>query len=327
MFYSIIIPVYNRPEEIKELLESLTKQTYSNFEILIIEDGSERKSKKVVESFSKSLEIKYYYKKNSGQGFSRNYGFDRASGDYFVVFDSDCIIPEHYFETVNHFLTKNKNVDCWGGPDKAHPSFTYLQKAINFSMTSFLTTGGIRGLKKNLGGFHPRSFNMGISREVYEKTGGYKITRMGEDLEFTMRIIRSGFTTALIENAFVYHKRRTNLNQFFWQLHFFGRARINIRRFYPDEVKLVHLFPTFFLIGLVASLLFIIFEIDPFNLLILPYLLYATLLFVFALMKEKNIIVACLSIVTGFTQLIAYSLGFLTELKNDMLKNREKLPV
>lgn len=320
MFYSIIIPVYNRPDEIRELLESLTKQTYTNFEVLIIEDGSEKTSKNVVKEFSDRLDIHYYYKENSGQGFSRNYGFERANGDYFVVFDSDCIIPEHYFKTVDQFISKH-SVDCWGGPDHAHPSFTPLQKAINFSMTYFLTTGGIRGLKKNLGGFHPRSFNMGISREVFEETGGYKITRMGEDLEFSMRIIKSGFTSALIEDAYVFHKRRTNLRKFFWQLHFFGRARINIRRFYPEELKPVHLFPTLFFVGLILSIIFVIFNIDYLNRFYLLYILYAGLLFTGSLIKEKNIRIAILSVAAAFTQLTAYSIGFLSELWKDLTKN------
>lgn len=319
MFYSIIIPVYNRPDEIHELLESLTKQTYTNFEVLIVEDGSEKTSKDVIQEFSDRLIISYYYKENSGQGFSRNYGFERAKGDYFVVFDSDCLIPVHYFETVEKFLSDHK-VDCWGGPDRAHPSFTPLQKAINFSMTSFLTTGGIRGLKKNLGGFHPRSFNMGISRDVFEKTGGYKITRMGEDLEFSMRIIKNGFTSALIENAYVYHKRRTNLRQFFWQLHFFGRARINIRRFYPEEVKLVHLFPTLFLAGLILSILFVIFDVSGLNRFWLLYILYAGSLFLGSLVNEKNIWIAILSVVAAFTQLSAYSIGFLSEAVKELRK-------
>lgn len=319
MFYSIIIPVYNRPDEISELLESLTKQTYSNFEVLIVEDGSEKTSKDIVDKFTDRLDVKYYYKENSGQGFSKNYGFERANGDYFVVFDSDCIIPKHYFEIVNNFLSQNP-VDAWGGPDRAHPLFTPLQKAIDFSMTSIFTTGGIRGLKKNLGGFHPRSFNMGISREVYKKTGGYKITRMGEDLEFSIRIIKSGFKSVLIEDAYVYHKRRTNLQNFFWQLHFFGRARINIRRFYPEEVKLVHLFPTLFFVGLNLSILFLILDVPFLNKLYLLYLLYASLLFISALAREKNLKIAFLSVAAAFTQLSAYSIGFLSELWKDLKK-------
>ncbi len=317
MLYSVIIPVYNRPDEIYELLKSLTKQTFKRFEVLIIEDGSETRCETVVNQFKGQLDVHYYYKENSGQGFSRNFGFERAKGDYFVVFDSDCLIPPHYFETVTQFLSLNP-ADCWGGPDKAHPSFTPVQKAINFSMTSFLTTGGIRGKKKHLGPYHPRSFNMGISREVYEKTGGYKLTRMGEDLEFSIRIIKAGFKTVFIEDAFVYHKRRTNLKQFFWQLHFFGRARVNIKRFYPDELKPVHLFPAIFLFGLIASFVFLISNIPVLKFIIWLYLLYSLMLFFGSYIKEKSLHISLLSVFCAFIQLSAYAIGFISELKREM---------
>ncbi len=317
MLYSIIVPVYNRPDEIRELLESLTKQTVKRFEVLIIDDGSEKRCEQVVQNFSGKLDVRYYYKENSGQGFSRNFGFERAKGDYFVVFDSDCLIPPRYFETVSEFLKKNP-VDCWGGPDRAHHTFSPIQKAINFSMTSFLTTGGTRGKKRRVGVFHPRSFNMGISREVFEKTGGYRITRMGEDLEFSIRIIKHGFKTALIEDAFVYHKRRTNLKQFFWQLHFFGRARINIKRFHPDELKPVHLFPALFFLGLIASILFLLLQIPVLKYFFLIYLLYTATLFIVVLMKEKDIKIAFLGVLASFTQLIAYAIGFITEMMKEL---------
>jgi len=194
MDYSVIVPVYNRPDEIDELLHSLTKQTYKDFEVIIIEDGSDLRCDHIVEEYSDQLIIQYFYKTNSGQGFSRNFGFEKAKGDYFIVFDSDCLVPPHYFEAVNRALTFH-GYDVWGGPDRAHSSFTPIQKAISYSMTSFFTTGGIRGRKNHIGTFHPRSFNMGISREVYEKTGGYRITRMGEDIEFSLRIIENDFKT------------------------------------------------------------------------------------------------------------------------------------
>ena len=317
MLYSIIVPVYNRPDEIRELLESLTKQTVKRFEVLIIDDGSEKRCEQVVQNFSGKLDVRYYYKENSGQGFSRNFGFERAKGDYFVVFDSDCLIPPRYFETVSEFLKKNP-VDCWGGPDRAHHTFSPIQKAINFSMTSFLTTGGTRGKKRRVGVFHPRSFNMGISREVFEKTGGYRITHMGEDLEFSIRIIKHGFKTALIEDAFVYHKRRTDLKQFFWQLHFFGRARINIKRFHPDELKPVHLFPALFFLGLIASILFLLLQIPVLKYFFLIYLLYTATLFIVVLMKEKDIKIAFLGVLASFTQLIAYAIGFITEMMKEL---------
>jgi len=214
--YSIIIPVFNRPTEVDELLESLHHQTVQDFEVLIIEDGSDNDCKDVVKKHQDRLNIRYFYKENSGQGFSRNYGYERAHGEWMIVFDSDCIIPPHYLQSVEDYLAENA-VDAFGGPDRAHENFTPVQKAISYSMTSLFTTGGIRGGKKHIGVFHPRSFNMGIRKAVFEKTGGYILPKKGEDIEFSIRIIENGFTTALIEDAYVYHKRRTHFGQFFTQ--------------------------------------------------------------------------------------------------------------
>jgi len=320
MDYSVIVPVYNRPDEIDELLHSLTKQTYKDFEVIIIEDGSDLRCDHIVEEYSDQLIIQYFYKTNSGQGFSRNFGFEKAKGDYFIVFDSDCLVPPHYFEAVNRALTFH-GYDAWGGPDRAHSSFTPIQKAISYSMTSFFTTGGIRGRKNHIGTFHPRSFNMGISREVYEKTGGYRITRMGEDIEFSLRIIENDFKTGLIEGAYVYHKRRTDFKQFYRQLHFFGRARINIKRLYPEELKFVHLLPVFFVIGLPFFLILTVAAKGFLSKLILLYPAYATVLFVDAFRTEKNIKISLLGVIAGFIQLTAYGIGFLKELSKDYKKS------
>jgi len=311
MLYSVIIPVYNRPDEIRELLNSLSLQSYKHFEVLVIEDGSTIGCKNVVEEFKDLLDVHYYFKENSGQGFSRNFGFKRAKGNYFVVFDSDCLVPGRYFQTVTEHI-KESDFDFWGGPDKAHPDFTATQKAINFSMTSILTTGGIRGRKKHLGNYHPRSFNMGISRDAFEKSGGYRITRMGEDIELSIRLEKLGFTSAFLEDAYVYHKRRTSLSEFFKQLHFFGRARINIGRFYSDEVKPVHWFPLLFTTGLLLSVLFLLFDISRLPLLI--YFIYAISLFTAGLIREKKITVAFLGALAAFIQLSAYATGFLSEM-------------
>jgi glycosyltransferase involved in cell wall biosynthesis len=320
MDYSIIVPVFNRPDEIDELLRSLTLQTYKNFEVIIVEDGSHHRCEHIAEKYSDQLDLRYFYKENSGQGFSRNFGFQQARGDYYVVFDSDCIIPEHYLEEVTRYLHLH-DIDCWGGPDRAHPSFSPIQKAISFSMTSLFTTGGIRGRKNHIGNFHPRSFNMGISKEVYEKTGGYRITRMGEDIEFSLRIIEHGFTTALIENAYVYHKRRTDLKQFYRQLHFFGRARVNIKRFYPDELKVVHLLPVLFLIGIPLSAIFLLTGTPFLKWSIAIYPVYAIILFISAYRAEKSGYISMLAVAAGYTQLIAYGVGFLNELQNEFKKS------
>ncbi len=310
--YSIVIPVYNRPKEIEELLESLTLQDYTHFEVLIVEDGSTATCEDIAANYSDRLDLRYYFKKNSGQGFSRNYGFERARGDYFIVFDSDCLIPPHYLRAVDTALSYQW-LDAYGGPDRADSSFTTVQKAISYSMTSLFTTGGIRGRKNHVGTFHPRSFNMGISRAVYEKTKGYIITRMGEDIEFSIRIIEHGFSTGLIENAFVYHKRRTSLSQFYKQLHFFGRARINISRYYPKELKPVHTFPAFFTLALGTYLISGLLSPALFYLGSVAFGTYTLLLFFDALVQNRSLSVALMSIAAAFTQLTAYGIGFMSE--------------
>ncbi len=322
MFFSIIIPLYNRPQEIKELLETLVRQTYMAFEVLVIEDGSTLDAKNIIESFDDQLDVKYFVKPNEGQGFARNYGFERTKGDYFIIFDSDCLIPSDYLENVRNHLY-NTPLDAFGGPDDAHPSFTDLQKAISYSMTSVFTTGGIRGKSKNAGGqFHPRSFNMGISRKVWEKVGGFIITRLGEDIEYSIRIHQAGFKIGLIPNAKVYHKRRTSFKAFWKQLHFFGRARINITKFFPASLKLVHFFPAIFTLGLLFSLIANVFRwsIAPAcNFFIIIYFLSV---FFDAWNKNKSINVAFLSIFAALIQLTAYGMGFMQDYVRKIIFNK-----
>lgn len=320
MLFSIIIPLYNRPEEIKELLHSLLEQTYKNFEVIIVEDGSTRPAQDIVESFMSMLDVHYYVKPNEGQGFARNYGFARAKGDFFIVFDSDILVPQDYLSLVKKSIESNK-WDAFGGPDAAHESFTAIQKAISYSMTSPFTTGGIRGNKKHVGTFHPRSFNMGISRQVWHNTHGYKLSRRSEDIEFSIRMINSGYKVGLIPEAYVYHKRRTSFSQFFKQTHGFGKGRIDIAQLYPQELKAVHALPSLFTLG-VASL---------FSLNILDFLssgemsiihnlanlgnifilIYTVLLFVHSLISTKSLKVALNAVVASYIQLIAYGSGFI----------------
>ncbi|SMC96970.1 glycosyltransferase [Pedobacter nyackensis] len=312
MFFSIIIPLYNRPLEIDELLNTLTLQTYLQFEVLVIEDGSVNDAKAIVDKYANKLDVKYFFKPNEGQGFARNYGFERAKGDYFVIFDSDCLIPEDYLETVKDYLFEHK-LDAYGGPDAAHESFTPIQKAISYAMTSPFTTGGIRGNKKHMGQFHPRSFNMGVSREVWEKVGGFILTRLGEDIEYSIRIHENGFKIGLIPGAKVYHKRRTSFAQFYKQLHFFGRARINIYKFFPSELKLVHFFPAIFTCGVIFTLLMNIFYSPLAYLCNFMLLLYLMLIFFHSWQVNKSLKVAFLSIIAAFIQLTAYGLGFMQD--------------
>jgi len=312
MFFSIIIPLYNRPQEIKELLESLTRQTYREFEVLVIEDGSVKDAKNIVATFAGQLDIHYYFKPNEGQGFSRNFGFERARGDYFIIFDSDCLIPENYLEVVNYRL-QTDYIDAYGGPDDAHASFTDMQKAISYSMTSPFTTGGIRGNKKGIGQFHPRSFNMGVSRQVWETVGGFIITRLGEDIEYSIRIHTAGFKIGLIPEAKVYHKRRTSYAQFYKQLHFFGRARINIYKFFPSELKLVHFFPAVFTLGLIFTVIANLLGWHIASLGNFILVLFTLLIFFHSWYKNKSLKVAFLSVGAAFIQLVAYGLGFMQD--------------
>ncbi len=309
-FYSIIIPLFNRPDEINELLESLLDQQYTNFEVIVVEDGSDNDAQDIVESYSNKLPVRYFYKDNSGPGYTRNYGFARATGDYLIMFDSDCLIPGHYLQSVEDHL-QNYPLDAFGGPDIAHPDFTPIQRAIGHSMTSLFTTGGIRGKKQHVGQFYPRSFNMGISREVYQTTKGFSSMRYGEDIEFSIRIINHGFTTGLIPDAYVYHKRRTSFSQFFWQVYHSGEARINLYKLYPQELKLVHFFPSaftlFFGLTIISPL------IHPALFLITCGLLvfYAFLIFVESTIQNKSVRVGSMTIITSFIQLLGYGCGFL----------------
>jgi len=312
MLFSIIIPLYNRPQEIKELLESLTLQTYRNFEVLVLEDGSVNDAADIVKTFEDKLNVRYFEKKNEGQGFTRNYGFERARGDYFIIFDSDCLIPADYLQIVDDYLKTNW-LDAYGGPDDAHPSFTPVQKAISYAMTSPFTTGGIRGNKKAIGQFHPRSFNMGVSRKVWETVGGFIITRSGEDIEYSIRIHAAGFKIGLIPDAKVYHKRRTSFMPFYKQLHFFGRARINVYKFFPSELKAVHFFPAAFTLGIFFSLIANILTWPIAMLCNFAYALFVLLIFFHSWWRNKSVKVAFLSVIAAFTQLIAYGFGFMQD--------------
>jgi glycosyltransferase involved in cell wall biosynthesis len=306
--FSIIIPVYNRPDELNELLDSLTRQTYSEkFEVIVVEDGSTLKSDAIVNDYAGQLDIKYHFKENSGAGASRNYGMKRAQGNYFVIFDSDCLIPSHYLTVVDKQLKKNFT-DAYGGADKAHPSFSNLQKAINYSMTSFLTTGGIRGNKKSVNKFQPRSFNCGISKEAFQSTGGFSDMKIGEDIALTLSLWGKNYATQFIENAFVYHKRRTSLPQFYNQTLAFGKARPGLNRMFPGTARITYWFPSIFMIVFLSSI-FLNFLGNGFMSLL--FAIYFFALLVDAFIRNKNLPVAILSLVTTVVQFAGYGLGFL----------------
>lgn len=306
--YSIIVPVYNRPREIDELLQSISDQEFDQpFEILIIEDGSKDTSEKLVERYKDKLDIQYFFKENSGPGGSRNFGMQKATGDYFIILDSDVLLPKSYLNEVNSQLKENFT-DAFGGPDAAHPDFTSLQKAINYSMTSFLTTGGIRGKKKGVGRFQPRSFNMGLSRKAFEITNGFSDMRAGEDIDLTFRLWEAGFETQLIDRAFVYHKRRNTISSFFHQTFAFGTARPVLNRKYPSTKKMTYWFPSLFILGFDTSILLLIFGFWQLS---IVYAIYFIALFSDATVENKSVKVGFLSIITSFTQFIGYGFGFL----------------
>ena len=324
MRYSLIVPVYNRPDEVDELLESLCSQTEQDFEVVIVEDGSQRDCRAIVEKYADRLDVQYFAKPNSGPGQSRNYGAERARGDYFIVLDSDVVLPRAYIEEVSRELDREP-ADAFGGPDRAHESFTPVQKAISYSMTSFFTTGGIRGGKKKLDKFFPRSFNMGIRRDVYNKLGGFSKMRFGEDIDFSYRIVEAGCSTRLFPEAWVWHKRRTDFRKFFRQVYNSGIARINLMKLHPGTLKLVHLLPMVFTVGVIALLLCsavgrALMHYDPTHfhrwylmaaLPWIPILLYSLVIFVDSTCKNRSLRVGLLSVPAAFTQLMGYGFGFL----------------
>lgn len=305
MRYSVIVPVYNRPDEVKELLESLTEQEFKDFEVIVVEDGSTVPCREVVEGFAGRLNARYFTKPNSGPGQTRNYGAERAAGDYLIILDSDCILPPGYFPAVEREL-RREPADVFGGPDRAHPSFTDMQKAINYAMTSFFTTGGIRGGKKKMDKFYPRSFNMGARREVYAALGGFSRMRFGEDIDFSIRVFKGGYSCRLFPEAWVYHKRRVDLKKFFKQVHNFGMARINLYKKYPESLKVVHLLPGLFTAG--TAVLVLASPFCPWTL--APLGLYALLVCVDSGLRNRSPRIGLYSIAAAFVQLLGYGSGF-----------------
>ncbi len=357
MKYSIIVPVYNRPDEVDELLQSLTEQELKDFEVVIVEDGSQKPCKDVCDKFADILDLHYYVKENGGPGQARNYGAERAKGEWLIILDSDVVLPKGYLQAVENGLSvecrvesvefaaaKNKaeassddsnhnstlytlhsTLAAFGGPDASHPSFTPIQKAISYSMTSFFTTGGIRGGKKKLDKFYPRSFNMGIHRDVYLKLGGFSKMRFGEDIDFSYRIVEAGYNPQLFPDAWVWHKRRTDFRKFFRQVYNSGIARINLEKRHPGTLKLVHLLPTVFTVGVIALILLAavaraMIHYDAPNwhtwywiclAALAPVFFYSLIIFIDSSIKNKSLKVGLLSIPAAFVQLMGYGFGFI----------------
>ena len=335
MKYSIIVPVYNRPDEVDELLQSLTEQELKDFEVVIVEDGSQKPCKDVCDKFADILDLHYYVKENGGPGQARNYGAERARGEWLIILDSDVVLPKGYLKAVEEGVSTplphregqwGGSLAAFGGPDASHPSFTPVQKAISYSMTSFFTTGGIRGGKAKLDKFYPRSFNMGIRRDVYLQLGGFSKMRFGEDIDFSYRIVEAGHQACLIPDAWVWHKRRTDFRKFFRQVYNSGIARINLEKRHPGTLKLVHLLPTVFTVGVITLILIGAFgrvmmvygNPDDFRMwywvviaALAPILLYSLIILIDSTRQNRNLKVGLLSIPAAFTQLMGYGFGFI----------------
>lgn len=312
--FSVIIPVYNRPQEVDELLASLCTQTVRNFETIIVEDGSTLHCKEVCKKYPQ-LNILYYYKENGGPAQARNYGAEKACGEWIVFFDSDCIIPEHYFSNATKEVERG-DFSLFGGPDRSHPSFTTLQKAIDYSMTSMITTGGIRGNRKSADKFYPRTFNMGIRKDVFEKIGGFSNMRFGEDVDFSYKVKEGGYSSKLFTDGWVYHKRRNTFRTFFKQVFNSGIARIHLTKRHPGSLKLVHLLPGVFTVGeavlvLCALLGGIIFGWEISLICISPLLLLAAVIALDATLRKGTLAVGLCSVCTSFVQLTGYGSGLL----------------
>lgn len=301
--------VYNTPDEVDELLNSLSLQTNKNFDVVVIEDSAKFPCKDICEKYADQLEIHYHFVPPAGRSDKRNYGMQHASGNYFVIFDTDCIIPPQYFDIVYDYLQKDY-VDCYGGPDSADSSFSDIQKAINYAMTSMMTTGGIRGGTPNPEKFFPRSFNMGLSKKVFETVGGFRNV-IGEDSDMSIRIRNAGLKVKLYKNAFVYHKRKLDLRKFNKQVTTFGRARMLLTRLHPGSLKLIHLLPACFALGNILLLALSLIFLNPWFL--LPIGVYVTAIFLESLLKNKKLNIAFMSILTSYIQLFSYGFGFLSE--------------
>ncbi len=319
--YSIIIPVYNRPDEVDELLQSLVDQSYKDFDLIIVEDGSTKDCRSVVSAYQSRLDIAYYFKENSGPGASRNFGMQKAKGDYLVFFDSDCVIPSEYLLKVDQYLQSDP-LDCYGGPDAAHASFSDVQKAINQVMTSFITTGGVRGNQKQIDRYQPRSFNMGIKKQVYDNIGGFSDLHPGEDPDLSYRIMQAGYTTGLISEAYVYHKRRIDFKKFATQVYKFGVVRNILFKWHPKYKSPVYAIPSLFL---VATVLLIFASIIMRSwLYLLPIIFVGAAVFVESLFKTKSLWIAAMSVRAAYTQLYAYGYGFLKSFWILMIRNKNE---
>ncbi len=323
MLFSIILPTYGRPEEVTAFLESICRQNYQDFEVIIVDGTPNDVLHPVIDKFRKQINLTYFHERGLGASESRNLGCKKAKGDFVVFIDSDCIVPEDYLVKINAFLKKNK-ADAFGGPDAAAPDFTVQQKAVNYAMTSFLTTGGIRGKKTHVGKFQLRGFNMGIKKDVFFKVGGYSGMQVAEDIDLSMRLIKAGYITALIPEAHVYHRRKTNLKLFFRQMYFHGKGRIDLHLKHGDALKPVHLLPAFFVLFIATGIISVFVHQYITMAFAFVLLLYILALLIDSAVKNKSLLVGMASVIASFEMHVAYGLGVMRNIFMRMLLGKGK---
>ncbi|HJX71736.1 MAG TPA: glycosyltransferase [Bacteroidales bacterium] len=310
MYYSVVLPTYGRPGDVEEFLDSLTRQEYNDFEILVVDATADDSVRQVAEKYLDKLKLNFIYKKGLGISESRNLGVKLSKGGFVVFIDSDCVVPPSYFTEIEKYLSLNK-VDAFGGPDAASKDFTHSQKAINYVMTSFLTTGGIRGKAKRIGRFEPRSFNMGVSRKAFDAVGGYSGMKVAEDIDLSMRLHQAGFKTALIPDAYVYHKRKANLHKFLVQMFMYGKARIDLFMRHREALKITYLMPLFFLIYLLAGLASAFFSKVLFILFLASLIFYALAVFIDSSIQNRSLAAGILSVFAAYGFLVCYGSGLI----------------
>lgn len=328
--FALISPTFKRPDEVTEFLDSLRKLDYpkDKFEIILGDGTPGDELRPLIYPYQKDLPLKIYYEEFLPVSNARNRAAELSTAQFFIFLDSDCIIPEGYLKAVEFFLDAHPQINLFGGPDAASEDFTDLQKAISFSMTSFLTTGGIRGGSSSVTTYHPRGFNMGISAELFNKVGGYDENFVcGEDVELSMRLIKAGAKSAFIEEAHVFHKRRTSIKQFRRQVFRFGAARPLLAKAHPGNLKITHLFPLAFTVYRhVSAILFLLVFYFNLSVLSLPfamYVLYMVAVF-FSALKKEGLSVALLAVQTTNTMNAGYGIGFLRNYLEVYLKGNPK---
>jgi len=309
MLYSLILPTFGRPDEVENYLESMVLQKQKNFEVIVVDGSPDDILHPVIEKYKAKLDLHYFHERGLKASESRNLGCEKARGDFLVFIDSDCVVPPDYFIKIDSFLKQHPEVDAYGGPDAADSSFSPFQKAVNYAMTSMLTTGGIRGRKKHIGKYQLRGFNMGVKREVFFAVGRYSGMQVAEDIDLSMRLQKAGYTTVLIAEAFVFHRRKATFNNFFRQLYFHGKGRIDLHLKHGDALKLVHMLPGFFVLYLIAGIASLFIFLPLFYFFLGTLIFYLLSIFFDATIRNRSFCVGILSMATSMELLVAYGLG------------------